>query len=395
MKVKVRTGDSLEYYGQLFMLPLQLLRDANHLTNHSILEKGQTIRIPGFELETRTIGTNDAFWKLALHYNLSIDALLLVNQKRNPNSFEHGEIVYIPKRIIKPLIQGQTFYDSVQLETDIKKLVQVYPFVSTSTIGKSVRGNPIHELRFGKGNIKIHFNASFHANEWITTPILLQLVNTFLLALTNQKVIRGIDIQSLYNRVDVSIVPMVNPDGVDLVLHGPLENEAEDVVKYNDGSDNFVGWKANIRGVDLNNQFPAKWEIEKERKIPKSPSSRDFPGNSPLTEPEAIAMAQLAKEREFHRLLAFHTQGEEFYWGYEGLEPRESYAMAKEFERVSGYRSVQYIDSHAGYKDWFIQEFKQAGFTIELGKGINPLPLSQYKKIYHEMLGIFLAAMYV
>lgn len=395
MKVKVRTGDTLDYYGQLFMLPLQLLQDANKLTNHTILEKGQTIMIPGFELETRTIGTNDAFWKIALHYNLSIDALLLVNQKRNPNSFEQGEMVYIPKRIVKPIIHGQTFYDSVQLESDIKKLVQVYPFVSTSTIGKSVRGNPIHELRFGKGNIKLHFNASFHANEWITTPILLQLVNTFLLALTNKKMIRGIDIPTLYNRVDVSIVPMVNPDGVDLVLHGPLENELEEVIKYNEGSDDFVGWKANIRGVDLNNQFPAKWEIEKERKIPKSPASRDFPGNSPLTEPEAIAMAQLAKEREFHRLLAFHTQGEEFYWGYEGLEPRESYAMAKEFERVSGYRSVQYIDSHAGYKDWFIQEFKQAGFTIELGKGINPIPLSQYKKIYHEMLGIFLAAMYV
>lgn len=395
MKVKVRTGDSLDYYSQLFMLPIQLLQEANKLTNNMILEKGQTIRIPGFELETRTIGSNDAFWRLALHYNLSIDALLLVNQKRNPNSFEQGEIVYIPKRIVKPIIHGQTFYDSVQLEADIKKLVHVYPFVSTSTIGESVRGNPIHELRFGKGKLKLHFNASFHANEWITTPILLQLVNTFLLALTNQKMIRGIDIQTLYNRVDVSIVPMVNPDGVDLVLHGPLENEEEDVIKYNGGSNDFVSWKANIRGVDLNNQFPAKWEIEKERKIPKSPASRDFPGNSPLTEPEAIAMAQLAKEREFHRLLAFHTQGEEFYWGYEGLEPRESYAMANEFERVSGYRSVQYIDSHAGYKDWFIQEFKQAGFTIELGKGINPIPLSQYKKIYHEMLGIFLAAMYV
>jgi len=395
LKVKVRTGDSLDYYSQLFMLPIHLLLDANKLTKNTILEKGQTIQIPGFELETRCIGQNDAFWRLALHYNLSIDALLLVNQKRNPNSFEQGEAVNIPKRMIKPIIHGQTFYDSAQLETDIKKLVEMYPFVSTSTIGQSVRGNPIHELRFGKGDLKIHYNASFHANEWITTPILLQLMNTFLLALTNQRPIRGIDIQALYNRVDVSIVPMVNPDGVDLVLHGPLESERDNLITYNGGSSDFVGWKANIRGVDLNNQFPAKWEIEKERKIPKAPSARDFPGNEPLTEPEAIAMAQLANERNFHRLLAFHTQGEEFYWGYEGLEPSEAHSLANEFERVSGYRSVQYIDSHAGYKDWFIQEFKKCGFTFELGKGINPLPLSQYRKIYHEMLGVFLAAMYV
>ena len=48
--------------------------------------------------------------------------------------------------------------------------------------------------------------------------------------------------------------------------------------------------------------------------------------------------------------MAFHTQGKEFYWGYEGLEPPESRVIATEFERVSGYRGIQYIDSHAGYK---------------------------------------------
>ena len=51
--------------------------------------------------------------------------------------------------------------------------------------------------------------------------------------------------------------------------------------------------------------------------------------------------------------------------------------------------AIQYIDSHAGYKDWFIQEFRKPGFTIELGVGVNPLPLSQFDEIYEEALGIF------
>ena len=53
------------------------------------------------------------------------------------------------------------------------------------------------------------------------------------------------------------------------------------------------------------------------------------------------------------------------------------------------------IDSHAGYKDWFIQEFRKPGFTIELGLGVNPLPISQFDEIYSESLGIFLASLYM
>jgi g-D-glutamyl-meso-diaminopimelate peptidase len=149
------------------------------------------------------------------------------------------------------------------------------------------------------------------------------------------------------------------------------------------------------QGVDLNNQFPAKWEVEKERKKPQSPAPRDYPGKTPLSEPEAKIMAHLAEKENFQRMLAFHTQGKEFYWGYEGMEPPESQAIANEFERVSSYKAIQYVDSYAGFKDWFIKDFKKQGFTIELGKGINPLPLSQFDEIYHDVLGIFLASLYM
>jgi len=222
----------------------------------------------------------------------------------------------------------------------------------------------------------------------------MSYLNEYLLSLTNGTTIRGVKTLPLYQSIDLSIVPMVNPDGVDLVLNGPQENR-EQVIEINEGSTDFTSWKANIRGVDLNNQYPANWEIEKERKKPKAPAPRDYPGDAPLTEPEAQAMAKLAEKENFERVLAFHTQGKEFYWGYEGLEPSESQSLANEFARVSGYEAIQYVDSHAGYKDWFIQEFRKPGFTMELGKGINPLPLSQFDEIYRDVLGVFLAALYM
>lgn len=393
VKLKVRSGDSLWYFSQLFLLPLDIVLDANPTINPKNLQVGSEIIIPGFTTISYKIARGDSIWKLAQTYHLNPDAILILNQSINPNALKIGESMDIPKRITSPIVNGRLKYDDVVLTKQLKELREIYPFIRVRSIGKSVLGKPLQEIIIGKGPKKINLNAAFHANEWITTPIVMTFLNDYLLALTNFQSLSGISVTPFYQSVQLSIVPMVNPDGVSLVINGPPETIRNQVVTINEGSEEFTAWKANIRGVDLNNQYPARWEIEKERKEPKGPSPRDYPGEAPLTEPEAIAMAELAEKSNFNLMIALHTQGEEFYWGYEGFESKESATIAKEFAKVSGYRAVQYIDSHAGYKDWFIQEFRKPGFTIELGKGINPLPLSQFDDIYKRTLPIFVAAL--
>ncbi|MGR3765014.1 M14 family metallopeptidase [Rossellomorea sp. NS-SX7] len=394
MKISVRKGDTFWYYSQIFYIPIGLIVDSNPSLDPGALKIGAEVEIPGFTKERYTIKQGDTFWNLARQRNIHEDALLLLNQDTNPNTLNIGTIVYLPSRVVNPIVNGKQGYSSGVLEKDLKKLKEIYPFIKLNSIGESVLGKPVVEMRIGNGSKKVHMDASFHANEWITTSILMTFVNEYLLSLTNVKPIRGVQTMPVYNGVTMSIVPMVNPDGVDLVLKGPPSNMKDQLLEINNGSSDYTGWKANIRGVDLNNQFPAKWELEKERKEEKSPAPRDFPGYKPLSEPETIAMAELAKEEVFDRLLALHTQGKEFYWGYEGLEPPEAEKLAKDFERVSGYKSVRYVDSYAGYKDWYIKEFQKSAFTIELGKGINPLPLSQFDEIYRDTLGIFLVAVH-
>ncbi|MCM3692430.1 M14 family metallopeptidase [Neobacillus niacini] len=395
MEVRVRDGDSFSYYGRLFRVPLELITDSNVKANAVSLKPGEKIVIPGYVSVPYTIEEDDTLWKIGNEKNVPIDAIMILNQMKNPNRLIPGEILYLPERIVKQNVSSKLPFGSGILVKQIKTLKKYYPFINVETIGTSVLGNPIQEIRIGKGLKKVHMNASFHANEWITTMIVMNLVNRYLISLTNRDAIRGINTINLYNETELSIVPMVNPDGVDLVLNGPPKSCRDEVVNINEGSNDFVHWKANIRGVDLNNQFPANWEIEQERKEPKSPAPRDYPGESSLSEPEAIAMANLMKKNHYDRILAFHTQGEEFYWGYEGFEPLESGILAKEFERVSGYKAIRNVDSHAGFKDWYIQEFKRPGFTIELGRGINPLPLSQFHDILLKVEGIFLASLYL
>jgi len=383
MKIISREGDSLEYYSLLFQIPLELIQDANPQTKKEKLLSGFEVKIPGFMLQKETEMSMETAGRV---YQLPLDALYLVNGVRQ----SMNSPFLIPVRLIKPLIKTEKFYSSASLQKDLELLSTYYPFMKVETIGHSVLGKDIVEVQFGRGDSVVHYNGSFHANEWITSAVLMKWLNELLLSFTNE----SSSFLHLYQRVNISIVPMVNPDGVDLVVLGDRAAEGKFNVRHiNEGETEYYGWKANIRGVDLNNQFPANWQIEKERKLPKAEAPRDFPGEIFLSEPEAIAMQQLAERRNFSKVIALHTQGKEIYWGYEGHEPEESERIVKEMERQSGYRAVRYVDSHAGYKDWFIQEFKRPGFTVELGKGINPLPLSQMPAIYREAVKILMVGL--
>ncbi|KGX85015.1 M14 family metallopeptidase [Pontibacillus marinus] len=266
-------------------------------------------------------------------------------------------------------------YDSEQLQHDLRKLNKVYDFIKVQTIGYSVLGEPLLELVMGEGEKRVHWNGAFHANEWITTPLLLKVVEEYA-----EGIIHGRQLEmELFSSTRLSVVPMVNPDGVNLFMHGSeiAKGFKELVNRANHNHVNFTSWKANIRGVDLNNQFPAHWEVEKKRK-PQEPNFRDYPGESSLSEPEAKALFDLTQNSNFDRVLAFHSQGEVIYWGYQNQEPSQAESVVGAFKAVSGYEPVHTIDSYAGYKDWFIQDYKREGYTVEVGKGINPLPWSTF-----------------
>jgi g-D-glutamyl-meso-diaminopimelate peptidase len=153
------------------------------------------------------------------------------------------------------------------------------------------------------------------------------------------------------------------------------------------------GWKANIRGVDLNLQFPAGWEQAKQIKYDQGftmPAPRDFVGYGPLTEPESLAIYNFTLKHNFRLILSYHSQGEIIYWQFQNYNPPQSQSIGELFSKVSGYslEETPYNSSFAGYKDWFIQNYNKPGYTVEVGLGESPLPLSQFDKIYMDNLGI-------
>ena len=219
----------------------------------------------------------------------------------------------------------------------------------------------------------------------------------------NDLPIFGINAKKLFSTVSLYLLPMVNPDGIDLVTGGILENSwayrnAKQI------SNNFPDlefpndWKANIEGIDLNLQFPADWDKAKEIKYSQGfnkPAPRDFVGYGPLTAPEAVALYYFTLYHNFKIMITYHTQGRVIFYQYQDQTPPGSYELVNTFSKLSGYslKQVPENSSFAGYKDWFILNYNKPAFTIEVGLGINPIPISQFAGIYRENLGILITGM--
>lgn len=284
----------------------------------------------------------------------------------------------------------------------ILELVTAYPNCRTDLLTDTAFGRPVRTLVIGSGPRKVLYTAAHHANEWITTPVILKFIEDFAQAIRDNTEIFNVNARQLEQDTTIYTVPMVDPDGVDLVTGvlqpGELQYEAAAALSQNYPTIPFPdGWKANLLGVDLNLQYPAGWLRAREIKFAQGytrPGPRDFVGRAPLTQLESRALAGYTEAVDPALVLAFHSQGQTIYWQFGDIPVPGARELGERFAQVSGYslEDTPEASAYAGYKDWFIQEFRRPGYTIEVGEGVNPLPLSQFDEIYNDCLGILVTA---
>ena len=283
----------------------------------------------------------------------------------------------------------------------IQALARQYPIISVRQFGTTAFGRPLWAMTVGNGERKVLYTAAHHANEWITAYVLLRFAEELAQAITTGGTVYGIPAATLA-KTQITLVPLVDPDGVDLVTGaiapGSVEYELARILGDNYPDIPFPdGWKANLLGVDLNLQYPAGWLRAREIKFGQGftkPGPRDYVGRAPLSQLESRALAELTEGIDPALVLAYHTQGRVIYWQFEDIQVPGAEALARDFARTSGYalEQVPEMSAYAGYKDWFIRYFRRPGFTIEVGEGENPLPLQQFEQIYRENLGILVTA---
>lgn len=118
------------------------------------------------------------------------------------------------------IVNTNELYNSTRLLNDITLLNRLYTFLNIQIIGNSVLGSPIFAIKLGNGSKEVFYSASIHANEWITSLVLMKFVEDYCRAYVTNGRLYGYNVKDLFNSVSIYILPMVNPDGVGLTFIG-------------------------------------------------------------------------------------------------------------------------------------------------------------------------------
>lgn len=281
-------------------------------------------------------------------------------------------------------------YDYGKLQKTIEALCCRNPVLQQFCIGKSCAGRDITAIKLNSAQEYVLLAAAFHGSEHITTNILFMFLEEFSYAYAGNRSLAGINVRKALGNRGIIFVPRVNPDGCEISIHGALGcgKEAGNIYKMCQGD--FTHFNANLRGVDINHNFDADWHslhaLERKSGI-LGPAATRFGGYAPHSEPETMAMVNLCKENNIRHAIALHSQGEVIYWSYNGFESKTAKRMAEIMAATSGYALDVPLGLAVGggFKDWFISKYLRPGFTIEVGKGRNPLPIQDTVPIYTQL----------
>lgn len=267
-----------------------------------------------------------------------------------------------------------------------KRLIKEFPFIKKETIGKSLVNRNIEAFTIGNKNKKTIMVGGVHGSEYLTINLLYKFLWQLGCSYRDGSEVAGIKMKRYLHRRGVTIIPCVNPDGTDINLLGSSSaNKYSSLINYI--CPHSCIWQSNARGVDINHNFPANWEEIHKREIALGisvPHNTRYGGKTPSSEPETISLMNYCIKQNFSRCYAFHSQGREIYYTFGDETPKDSKTMARLLARTCNYKlsTPPSIADGGGFKDWFIHRFNKPGFTFEIGKGENPLPLSDLEEEY-------------
>ncbi|MBI4064344.1 MAG: AAA family ATPase [Elusimicrobia bacterium] len=271
----------------------------------------------------------------------------------------------------------EIYHNYAEMTAALKNLAAQNPdLVTLSSIGKSVEGRDIWALRFKKigtdtifptGKIVsvpifpgVLFVSNYHAREHLTAEMALGLAK-YLVGNKNNP-----DIKSLLDNREITIIPMLNPDGVEF-----------DIAR-----DNYELWRKNranntdgSRGVDLNRNHSEGWGKEGASPDPRHETYR---GPAPFSEPETrVVRDYVEKNPNIKTAISFHSFSELvlYPWGHtydpvENAQDRQVFEKAAQtMAKMNGYKPQQGSDLYLAsgeFTDWAYGKKNIFAFTFEL-----------------------------
>lgn len=289
------------------------------------------------------------------------------------------------------------FFKELDHKSLLKELISLSnqnEAVKLTSLGNTILNKEIPLITLGDETAKksVLYVSTHHASENITTSVLLAFIKDYVKAYENSSQISGINLRYLFKMRKIYIVPMLNPDGVEYRLNGISDdNPIKDrVIAYN-GNEDFTKWNANARGVDLNHNYNAYFDEYKiyERANGITPGKTKYSGEYAESEPETQSLSNFIRliSDELKGIITLHTQGEEIYCKSNDKIVKNTEIISRHVSRLCSYpiSNTEGSASYGGLTDWAIKEMNIPSYTLECGKGENPLDISQGKSIYARL----------
>lgn len=318
---------------------------------------------------------------------------------------------FLDKEVVNPIVKPVDKYSYEQMEADIQSLKNTYgDKITVNIIGTSLDGRNIYDIILGnpEAEAQILMQGAIHAREYMT-PLIMMNQLEYALAYYDTGNYNYKPVSAMLKKVAIHFVPMTNPDGVALSQFGlggirseGLKQGIRDCytrdISLGKTADSFevylTKWKANAAGVDLNSNFPFGWN--ELTSTLKAPSSANYKGPAPLSEPESKALSSLADQYPWAITISYHSQGQVIYWttSSNGAE-MASNTLAESISVMTGY-PMDSSDGKGGFKDWMQSRTGAPavpGVTLEIGKTPCPVPFTEYPTVWKQNKGVWLQAL--
>lgn len=302
-----------------------------------------------------------------------------------------GSLAYVPMKNVKHvnLIQPKKNMSHQEMSYWLSFYSNMYPeFTKLELIGRSVEGKGIYAMKVGTGKKEIVMDASMHAREHITTNVLMEMMDTYSTHYVNKTSYAGYNVRQALDRTSIWFIPMMNPDGVTLVQGGKNAVKNGALATRINGSTNFARWKANVRGVDLNDNFDSGWSVIDS--AVKKPNYMGYRGPRVYSEPESVALKNFVEKHDFKSYISYHSAGQVLYWFMFQQEAQlaRDIQYVNQLRAITGYTvmSPLYKRGSGASTDWFIQRTKNPAVTVEVGPytGEQPVPLVYWDRIWTQ-----------
>lgn len=288
-------------------------------------------------------------------------------------------------------------YSYMEMANDIVRLARKYPgIVRYQVIGKSEDGRNLYEVTVGNRNAprSILVVSTLHAREYMASLLCMNQIEYY--ARNYRETIDSDKVSAILNRVCIRYIPMANPDGVTISQRGISQIRSKKLRKKLKKISKGVStarWKANARGVDLNDNFPYQFQVKGEA------GSQGYSGIRPANSKEAAAIVRRMKalKGNLKAVVNYHAMGSVIYGSSNGARSTSAaigtermYQIAREITGYTRAAGGGKSGSGGGLREYVMCELGLPSITLEIGRHPCPGSISEFPRIWRENANLVL-----